>query len=116
LKKKSKGGVKKGSKRVDRPASFWYALSAKYEAGIYKSQCSFLHSKDSGDIVSVRGHQQIFQRKLKAYKDGTLCNSTDQKRSQPGAYLNVEDKLPQYIELRSQLYIRDECGLTYLYL
>jgi len=116
VKKRSKGGVKKGSKRVDRPASFWFALCAKYDAGNYKSQCAFLRSKDSGDTVNSRNHQQIFQRKLKAYKEGKLSDSNDQKRNRSGTYLQVEEQLLRYIELRSQLYIRDKCGLTYLYL
>lgn len=116
MKKRSKGGVKKGSKRVDRPASFWFALCAKYDAGNYKSQCAFLRSKDSGDTVNSRNHQQIFQRKLKAYKEGKLSDSNDQKRNRSGTYLQVDEQLLRYIELRSQLYIRDKCGLTYLYL
>ncbi len=49
MKKKSKGGVKKGSKRKDRPESFWFDLCEKYEAGKFASQCAFLHSKESGD-------------------------------------------------------------------
>jgi len=116
VKKRSKGGVKKGSKRVDRPASFWFALCAKYDAGNYKSQCAFLRSKDSGDTVNSKNHQKIFQRKLKAYKEGKLSDSNDQKRNRSGTYLQVEEQLLRYIELRSQLYIRDKCGLTYLYL
>ncbi len=87
VKKRSKGGVKKGSKCVDRPASFWFALCAKYDAGNYKSQCAFLCSKDSGDTVNSRNHQQIFQRKLKAYKEGKLSDSNDQKRNRSGTYL-----------------------------
>ena len=113
LKIKSKGGVKKVSKCLDRPASFWYALCAKYEAGNKKSQCSFLRSKDSGDIVSIRSHQQIFQESRRLIRMGNFY-SMDQRRIQSGAYLTVKDKLLQYIELRSQLYIRDKRGLTYM--
>jgi hypothetical protein len=38
------------------------------------------------------------------------------KREPVGSYAPVEEKLLQYIELRSQLFTRDKCGLTYLYL
>ena len=31
--KNSKGGIAKGSKRKDRPASFWYGLCAKHKGG-----------------------------------------------------------------------------------
>ena len=79
MKKRSKGGVKKGSQCLDRPASFRFALCAKYDAGNEKSQCAFLCSKHSGDTVNSSYHQQIFQRKLKAYKEGKLSDSTDQK-------------------------------------
>ena len=72
VKKKSKGGVKKGSKRKDRPSSFWLGLCEKYEAGKYASQCAFLRSKESGDEVNANEHQQIFQRKMKAFYAGTL--------------------------------------------
>ena len=115
VKKKSKGGVKKGSKRKDRPSSFWFDLCEKYEAGKFASQCAFLRSKESGDEVNEKGHQQIFQRKMKAFRAGTLMGG-GRKREQVGPYAPVEEKLLQYIELRSQLFIRDKCGLTYLYL
>ncbi len=71
--------------------------------------------KESGDEVNANEHQQIFQRKMKAFHAGTLMGG-DRKRDRVGAYLPVEEKLLKYIELRSQLFVRDKCGLSYLYL
>ena len=52
---------------------------------------------------------------MKAFYAGTLMGS-DRKRDRVGTYLPVEEKLLKYIELRSQLFVRDKCGLSYLYL
>jgi hypothetical protein len=75
--------MKKGSKRKDRPSSFWFGLCEKYEAGKYVSNCAFLCLKESGDEVNASDHQQIFQRKMKAFHAGTLMGS-DRKRDRVG--------------------------------
>lgn len=46
-------GSKKGSKRVERPQSFWYRLCQLFEQGDYKSQIEFLRSPDSGEDVGA---------------------------------------------------------------
>ena len=60
--KKRKGsknaGSKKGSKRVERPQSFWYRLCQLFEQGDYKSQVEFLRSPDSGDDVNA-AHRMV---------------------------------------------------------
>jgi hypothetical protein len=113
--KKVKRWREKGQYAKDRPSSFWLGLCEKYEAGKYASQCAFLCSKESGDEVNTNDHQQIFQRKRKAFHAGTLIDS-DRKRDRVGSYLPAEEKLSKYIKLRSQLFVRDKCGLSYLYL
>jgi hypothetical protein len=59
----------------------------------------------SGDEVNANDHKQIFQRKMEAFCAGTLMGS-GKKRDPVGPYLPVEEKLLQYMDLRSQLFIR----------
>jgi hypothetical protein len=48
VKKKLKGGIKKGSKRKDRPASFWFDLCEKYEI------CPSSSSTSSSTLFGIR--------------------------------------------------------------
>jgi hypothetical protein len=68
--KKSKGGVGKGSKRTDRPQSFWYALYTKFDIGDYKSQQKFLMLEGLGKEVS----KMSFSGRYIQYREGSLKN------------------------------------------
>jgi hypothetical protein len=57
-------------------------------------------------------HQNIFNRALKRFRDGSLRND-NAKRNRTSQFDDVKDKLLQYIKLRAQLYKRDKCGLSW---
>jgi len=101
----------KRKKRDDLPSSFWFDLCQKYVDGKYKSESAFLRSKDSGEKVSMQ-HQKTFNRALKKFRAGEL-NNNDSKRNRTSIYDDVKNRLIQYIELRSRLYTRDKCGLSW---
>ena len=112
-------GSKKGSKRTDRPQSFWYHLCQIYEQGcrsnssnsnssnnsngnvLYKSQVDFLRSPDSGPEV---GEQQRmhFSRAYKKYQNGTLGNC-EETRSRKRKYEPLEQRVIQYWTEQQQL-------------
>jgi hypothetical protein len=52
---------------------------------------------------------------MAAFRAGTLMD-TDKKRERAPVYQEVEEKLMEYIERRSRLYIRDKCGVSYIHL
>jgi hypothetical protein len=70
---KKKVGVKKGSKRDDKPQAFWYLLSQKHENSKtkWKSQRAFLRSEESGTEVG-EDQKMSFSRALTKYRDGKL--------------------------------------------
>ena len=41
---------------------------------------------------------------------------TGQKRVRKRCYLQLEQLLIQYVELRGRLYVHDKCGLSYMYM
>lgn len=87
-------GSKKGSKRTERPQSFWYRLCELFERGDYKSQIEFLRCPDSGEDVGA-AQRMHFSRAYKKFKDGTLGN-VEESRCRKRKYEPLEQRVIQY--------------------
>ena len=112
-------GRKAGSKNsgvVITMAEWYDACHAFVNDPGKPSQASFLASnKCSENLTASLSHRQTFSRNLKKYRDGKLKASTNQ-RQRVMKYSKVEERLIQYLALRSERYKRDKCGLSWFYL
>eukprot|EP00977_Amphora_coffeiformis_P002724 scaffold521_cov167-Amphora_coffeaeformis.AAC.15 len=112
-----KRGIPKGSKiSSNKKLDDWYHACKAFEE-INKtrkmSQAEFLRSEASGDLFSGKvSEQQSFGRYLGKYKNGEL-KPTAKKRHYPRKYEEIEEKLIKYYDLRSSLYKRDKCGVSW---
>ena len=112
-----KRGIPKGSKIAsNKKLDDWYFACQKFEE-INKtrkvSQAMFLRSEESGPLFNGRvSEQQSFGRYLTKYKNGEL-KPTAKKRHYPRKYEDIEERLIQYYDLRTSLYTRDKCGVSW---
>ena len=109
--RKAGPGRAKGSKRNERPSSFWFEMCKKFDEGKYKSQAAFLRSADSGNLHPKK-NQKTLSRKMKMYKEKLLKNDDKCVRIRAAKFPQVEKKLVSYIKARSKLYLQDKCGLS----
>ncbi|MGH7954668.1 MAG: hypothetical protein ACREOZ_01780 [Gloeomargaritales cyanobacterium] len=106
-KKVKRGGVLKGSKRVDRPQAFLReGLCRTFVNGRYSSRRAFLNSADSGADISVK-RKRSFNRALQKFNNGTLMGSTEVMRDRKSYYEPIKKMLLEYVDLRAQLYQRN---------
>lgn len=112
-----KRGIPKGSKITsNKKLDDWYFACKKFEE-INKvrklSQAEFLRSDESGELFTGKvSEQQSFGRYLNKYKSGEL-KPTAKKRHYPRKYEEIEERLIKYYDLRSSLYKRDKCGVSW---
>ena len=116
--RKKKQGGPKGVRKESHTYSFWYGLCKtyveKYDGTI--SQAEFLRSSNSGPTVAgTQSERNTFSRNVKRYKAGDL-EPLDTVRIKARKYTTVEEKVVQYVDLRSKLYQHDKCGLSWFYL
>ena len=117
-KKKGNVGIKKGSKiNLILDTAEWYNLCLLFENKRKDNpnlgQAAFLFSKDSREKVSgSRTEQSSFAQHLKKFRAGKLRPST-KKRQMEREFADIEEKLANYLYLRSQLYHQDKLGTSW---
>ena len=72
---------------------------------------SLTHTK----IVGTINQRQSFSRMLKKFRSGTL-KPLPGKREMTRKFVQVEERLIHYINLRTEKYKRDKCGLSWMLL
>jgi len=111
-------------KNVSRTNEFWYNLIKLKEhnedlAVREMTVTKFLKSDLSGpDITGTPSEQQQFTRRMRLFREGKLPGgptdaSADVKRNRKGKYCHVEHKLQQFLQVKSELYKQERCGLSW---
>lgn len=112
---KLRPGPKKGGKRQDICNSTWYSLCKDYSEN-YKNVPQFQYLNTQNVCEKVRdspSNRVSFSVHLKKFRAG-LLQSIDSKRIRQRKFQAIEDKLIEYIDLRTQLYARDKCGVGWV--
>ena len=126
-KKRSHGGIQKGTKLTNfKENKDWYRIcklwddnekSGKYQGRLSKR--AFLLSDDTGDKFGQesdrnkqRSEESSFSQKLKKYRNNELKNNTN-IRDKKELFPKTAKKLIQYLDLRAKRYQRDKCGVAW---
>ena len=111
-----KRGIKKGQKLKSKGLlSDWYTLCELFtkakQANPKLSYVKFLQSSASGSSVTgTESEKVIFIRRMKKYRKGKL-QPTTKKRQCERKFVQIEEKLIAYVDLREKQYARDKCGV-----
>lgn len=114
--KSLKRGVKKGSNvNVNLTLNQWYEVCEIYrkKLKVKMSMAQFLKSDHTSKQFDGRKSQQVsFGKYLKKFDNGEL-KPIPMKRQRERKYVQVEQKLKMYLNLRSEKYKRDKCGISW---
>ena len=115
--KSSKRGLKKGSNvNVNLTLNHWYEACDTFrkKLKVKMSMAQFLKSSHTCDLFDGSKSQQVsFGKYLKKYDNNEL-KPIAMKRQRERKYVQVEEKLKAYLNLRSQKYKRDKCGISWI--
>ena len=121
------GGQKRGPRQSStreetKSLQDWYIVCNLYRRENPKeetatiSKAAFLRSDMSGNRFSgTVSEQNTFGKRLKQYDAGELKPSQN-VRFREGMYPLIEDRLINYLDLRQKKYLRDKCGVSWMYL
>ena len=114
--KSLKRGVKKGSNvNVNLTLNHWYEVCEIYrkKLKVKMSLAQFLKSDHTSEQFDGSKSQQVsFGKYLKKFDNGEL-KPIPMKRQRERKYVQVEQKLKMYLNLRSEKYKRDKCGISW---
>ena len=113
-----KRGRKKGSGApLELSISDWYNACHTFEnLDKRMKQSDFLKSSlTHKKIVGTISQRQSFSQILKKFRSGTL-KPLPGKRERTKKFVQVEERLINYINLRTEEYKRDKCGLSWMLL
>ena len=111
----AKRGPKFGRRKNERTKLFWKDLCEKYDKIKPKMKVSeFLESSESGKVITnSKSNRQSFKKYYRQYEAGTLGESKF-KRKRKSVYMEMEEKLVAYLELRAQKYPQEHIGISWL--
>jgi hypothetical protein len=108
----------KGGKVVARHThQDWYYACERYRNLTERNKTSkvgFLRSALGGDLFTGSQSEQVsFGQMLRQFDNGTLKPS-DKKRGRDRKFIDVEEKLIEYLNLRARAYLLDKCGISWI--
>mmetsp|Transcript_4384 Transcript_4384/g.5707 ORF Transcript_4384/g.5707 Transcript_4384/m.5707 type:complete len:339 (-) Transcript_4384:24-1040(-) len=113
----SKRGLKKGSSvNVNLTLNHWYEVCDIFrnKLKVKMSMAQFLKSNHTSNLFDGSKSQQVsFGKYLKKFDNNEL-KPVAMKRQRDRKYIQVEEKLKVYLNLRSQRYNRDKCGVSWI--
>mmetsp|Transcript_10705 Transcript_10705/g.29504 ORF Transcript_10705/g.29504 Transcript_10705/m.29504 type:complete len:731 (-) Transcript_10705:1114-3306(-) len=111
---------KKTQARESQTEAFWFRLCErykKYQADNPKkniSQRAFLKSSEALEVSGEARECRSFSRYWQRYERGELNPTSSRRRRRSVGYIEIEERLATYLQLRSQLFIRgDVNGATW---
>ena len=109
-----------GKTRISHDEAFWYRLCQKYKEYIAKhpgkhcSQRAFLRSDEADEVSGEARECRSFSRYWQRFENGELNPHSSRRRRRGVAHADIEEKLADYLNLRSHVCIRgDITGATW---
>ena len=95
----------------------WYRVCEMYEnLKVKMSQSQFLRSSKSGaSLTGTQSERVSFSNMLKKYRSGTLKN-IEKKRIRDRKFVDIEEKLIEYLHLRETKFKQDKLGTSWTFL